>query len=164
MWNTLKLVSKSECETLEIGARIGTAARAGDVILLYGELGAGKTRLAKGIVSVVTGVSEHEVSSPTYTLVNTFEGPPTVHHADLYRIGPTDVDDLALQDALLAGGILVVEWAEHAPEDLWDDPLKVWISHRVERNRDIRELILEWRGTRERVDGVSGAADSRPES
>jgi tRNA threonylcarbamoyladenosine biosynthesis protein TsaE len=163
MLTTLRLQSRSEEDTIAIGALIGAAARAGDVILLHGALGAGKTCLAKGIVSAVAGVSVDEVVSPTFTLINSFEGPVAAHHADFYRIGPHDVDDLGLEDAAIADGVLVVEWADRVDEGLWDDPLRVTITP-VEDDEKSRELLLEWRGGPEARKRIADRASRRLDS
>ena len=76
----------SEEMTIKLGESIGRVLREADVVFLIGELGAGKTRMAKGIVSSATQTDPDEVVSPTFTLVNTYEGHLTISHADLYRI------------------------------------------------------------------------------
>jgi tRNA threonylcarbamoyl adenosine modification protein YjeE len=127
MSKSWEIVSGSEDETLELGSIVGRALRPGDAVYLNGELGAGKTRIAKGIVSGATGVSPDEVVSPTFTLVNTFEGEFPVHHADLYRLAPDQVETTGLEEALDDGAV-IVEWAEKAVE-LAEDPLHVVISY-----------------------------------
>ena len=127
MSKSWEILSGSEDETLELGAIVGRALRPGDAVYLIGELGSGKTRIAKGIVSGSTGVSPDEVVSPTFTLINTFDGEFPVHHADLYRLGPDQVETTGLEEALDDGAV-VVEWAEKAVE-LAEDPLHVVISY-----------------------------------
>lgn len=119
MW---ELRTNSESETIALGSAIGAVLRPTDVIMLEGELGSGKTRLAKGIVSVAAHVPTDEVVSPTFTLVNTYEGPFPVHHADLFRLEPGQVHDLGLEDAVDEGGALVIEWAEKVRK-AWPDAL-----------------------------------------
>ena len=92
--------TSSEEETIRLGEAIGRLLTSGDTILLVGELGSGKTRLAKGIVSAATGVLYDEVVSPTFTLINRFEGTFPVHHADLYRLHTDQIDGIGLDDAL----------------------------------------------------------------
>lgn len=121
MW---ELRSNSEEETIALGTAIGAVLRPTDVIMLEGELGSGKTRLAKGIVSAAARVPTDEVVSPTYTIVNTFDGPFLVYHADLYRLEPDQLDDLGLEDAVDEGGALVIEWAEKLRCN-WPDSLLI---------------------------------------
>jgi tRNA threonylcarbamoyladenosine biosynthesis protein TsaE len=159
MRNTSEIVSSSEGETIQLGRLIGKILKPGDTILLVGELGSGKTRLAKGIVSSATGVSPDEVVSPTFTLINRFEGEFPVHHADLYRVERGEIYGIGLEDALEEGGAVIVEWAEKIPEPE-QDALKVFIydvnltdSRRIVLDRlqggswDLRmETVLEeWR-------------------
>ncbi|HCV00323.1 MAG: tRNA (adenosine(37)-N6)-threonylcarbamoyltransferase complex ATPase subunit type 1 TsaE [Dehalococcoidia bacterium] len=105
-------VTTSEEETRSLGARLGDVLHAGDVILLGGDLGSGKTRLAQGIGRGLgcTG----PINSPTFVLVNEHQGRECLFHADLYRIaGATDLSELGLWDEA-ERGVLVVEWPDRA--------------------------------------------------
>lgn len=110
-------------QTRRVGALIGRQARAGDVFLLSGPLGAGKTCLTQGIAAGL-GV-EGYVRSPTFVLMTRHRGRLTLHHLDLYRIGgPEEAWDLGLDEQLFGDGVCVIEWAERAasvlpPEALW---------------------------------------------
>ncbi len=128
MRKKLELNSSSEDETIRLGALIGGTVGPGDVILLIGDLGSGKTRFAKGIVSEAAGVDQDEVVSPTFTLINCFEGRFPVCHADLYRLKPEDLQDIGLEDTLDRGGAVVVEWAEKI-RDFSEDPLMIFIMY-----------------------------------
>lgn len=106
------LVTRSEDETRAEGAVLARDLRPGDVVLLTGDLGMGKTVFARGIAQGL-GVPEAEVRSPSFTLVNRYRGRVTLHHIDLYRIDrPEDLDELGLEEILGVDGIAVVEWAE----------------------------------------------------
>jgi tRNA threonylcarbamoyladenosine biosynthesis protein TsaE len=97
--------------------------------------------LAKGIVSEAVGVDQDEVVSPSFTLINCFEGRFPVCHADLYRLKPEDLEDIGLEDTLDRGGAVVVEWAEKI-RDFSEDPLTVFMMYGPEESH--RWLILEW--------------------
>jgi tRNA threonylcarbamoyladenosine biosynthesis protein TsaE len=142
MVKEFEIITSSEQETIRLGATMGKTLRPGDLIMLIGELGTGKTRLAKGIVSAATGIDTDEVVSPTFTLINCFEGPFQVCHADLYRIESQQIEGIGLEDALDGGAALIVEWAEKIP-DLNEDPLRIYIRYHDEENQ--RQLHLEWR-------------------
>lgn len=124
-----------------MGSAIGRILGPRDVVLLTGALGSGKTRLAKGIVSAAAKVPQEEVVSPTFTLVNTFEGDFPVNHADLYRVEPSHVAGIGLEDLLDEGGALVVEWAEKIP-GLLEDPLEIDMSYTEDDNS--RKIVLRW--------------------
>jgi len=105
----------TEAETLALGERIGTRVLAGDLIVLSGELGAGKTVLVRGIATGM-GVDPAAVRSPTFVLHHVYRaGERVLHHIDLYRLGPgADIRLLDIDEMLAAGGVVVVEWGEHA--------------------------------------------------
>lgn len=106
---------KSEAETLALGARLAAALVPGDTLLLSGDLGAGKTTLARGLIQSRLG--DIEVPSPTYTLVQTYDWPlgdivAELWHCDLYRLEqPNDAYELGLMDAL-GDDIVLIEWAD----------------------------------------------------
>jgi len=137
------LRSSSPAETKRIGARLGRLLQAGDVILLQGELGSGKTVLAQGIGQGLKVIEP--VKSSSFVLVNEYHGRLTCHHADLYRLsGPAEVADLALEESA-SPGVLVVEWPERAWEELPREHLLVRIEDESARERT---LTLVPRGKR----------------
>lgn len=107
---TLLLTSHSEQETERVGSAVGRSLGAGDVVLLFGDLGAGKTAFARGLVQGLAADPE-QVSSPTFAIVQQYAARTPVFHADLYRLQSREVPDLGL-DELAADGVLVVEWAD----------------------------------------------------
>lgn len=130
-------------ETAEIGARLGAAARPGDLILLYGEFGAGKTTLAQGIARGI-GIGD-VVASPSFSLVNEHHGPTPLLHLDLYRLRSIEeAIDLGLEDLLERPAIVVVEWPEVAAPLLPADRLSIQLLARG----DERELRVEASGPR----------------
>lgn len=106
------IATASESETAAVGRDLAATLRAGDVVLLYGDLGAGKTAFVKGLAEGL-GVAREEVSSPTFTLVQEYRGGRlTLYHVDLYRLDdPREIADLGL-DEIAADGVLAIEWAE----------------------------------------------------
>ena len=104
--------TQSEDETAAVGRELASTLSAGDVVLLSGDLGAGKTAFVRGLAEGL-GVSRDEVSSPTFTLIQEYRGGRlTLFHVDLYRIDdPREFDELGL-DEIAEGGVLAVEWAE----------------------------------------------------
>src|SRR5580765_2484562 len=106
------ITTQSEEETAAIGREVAATLSAGDVLLLYGDLGAGKTAFVRGLAEGL-GVSREEVSSPTFTLIQDCRGGRlTLFHVDLYRIeDPREFDELGL-DEIAVDGVLAIEWAE----------------------------------------------------
>ena len=129
-----EFISKSPSDTWDIGEYIGKQARPGDLYALYGELGAGKTQLVKGIARGI-GVADWEyVVSPSFTIMNIYEGDLPLCHVDLYRIEGAEVDDLNLEE-FLQKGIVVVEWAERG--DWWNNNIEVRVENTGEKERKI---------------------------
>ena len=103
-----------EAATLRLGADLALALRPGDMLLLKGDLGAGKTTLARALIRAVAGNPSLEVPSPTFTLVQAYETQPPIQHFDLYRLSsPDELDELGLEEAA-AESITLVEWPERA--------------------------------------------------
>lgn len=106
------IVTRSETETLEAGRGLAAELNRGDVVLLLGHLGMGKTVFARGVAAGL-GVPEEAVHSPTFTLINRYRGRLLVHHIDLFRIeSDADLEELGLEEVLGGAGVAVVEWAE----------------------------------------------------
>ncbi len=140
-----QVTTRGEEATRRLGERIGRAARAGDVILLQGELGAGKTRVAQGIgrgLEVDTWVN-----SPTFVLVAEYAGRLRLFHADLYRLeDPREVRELHLAEQA-KDGVLVVEWPERAWEEMPEERLLVRLEP---EDAHVRRITLEAAGVRHR--------------
>jgi tRNA threonylcarbamoyladenosine biosynthesis protein TsaE len=106
------VVTRSEQETADVGRALAARLGAGDVVLLFGDLGAGKTALVRGLAEGL-GIDRAEVSSPTFTLVQEYHGGRVLlMHVDLYRLNdPREIDDLGLEE-LAESAVLAIEWAE----------------------------------------------------
>src|SRR6266566_7510844 len=111
---TREVISHNEVETFDLGERLGLALRGGEIILLDGPLGAGKTMLAKGIASAL-GIDKEDVTSPSFTLVNPHYGRLLLYHIDLYRLdeGATAAHAVDLDEILTdESAVVIIEWAE----------------------------------------------------
>lgn len=140
--SVIETVTTSEAETEALGAQLAhdLPLRAGTVMHLFGDLGAGKTAFVRGLAAGL-GLDPDEVSSPTFTLIQEYrggDGRPTLFHVDLYRLAGAEVVDLEL-DALAADGIVAIEWADRLPapdpgaivvriEDAGDDRRRVRVE------------------------------------
>jgi tRNA threonylcarbamoyladenosine biosynthesis protein TsaE len=134
--------------TLEIGARLAAVARAGDVIALSGQLGAGKTSVARGLLAAL-GLAG-EAPSPSFAIVQPYDPPEVrlpVLHVDLYRIeDPAEAEELGLDEAR-GEALLLVEWPERLGEDVWPDALKLNIDVLDDGTRALTAQVpAAWRG------------------
>ena len=136
---TRALTTRSEADTAQVGRDLASTLQAGDVVLLSGDLGAGKTAFVKGLAEGL-GVARDDVSSPTFTLVQEYRGGRLpLFHVDLYRLNdPREIEDLGLEE-IAAAGVLAIEWAEKLPLALRrPDAVRVHLAHGDGDTRAIR--------------------------
>lgn len=134
--NTLDFISHSEAQTRRLGARLATLLEPGDIVALAGDLGSGKTRWVQGVCEGL-GVAG-PVVSPTFTLVNEYQGRLPVYHIDLYRISNTaEILTLGLEDYLNSDGISLIEWADRAGDILPESYLTIELYHLEETKRRV---------------------------
>ena len=131
--------SSSEQDTITIGRAIGALLHPGDIITMLGDLGCGKTRLAKGIISESLKTPVDEINSPSFTIVNRYEGPFTIDHVDLYRVGPEAIEELGLMEVLDLCGALLIEWAPDKVPMLCSE-LKISFSRKQDDNSRILQF------------------------
>ena len=143
--HSMTLHTSSPEQTRLLGCAVGKRARPGDVYLLSGPLGAGKTCFTQGVAEGL-GV-EGYVRSPTFVLMTRHHGRLTLHHIDLYRIGsPAEAWDLGLEEQLFDSGVCVIEWAERAEGLLPEDALWLEIDYGDAEGR--REMVFEAESSR----------------
>ena len=127
----------SEEETEALGERLAKCRHAGSVCAHFGDLGAGKTALVRGMARGLE--LEESVSSPTFTIVNEYPGDPGLFHFDLYRLkNAEELYAIGWEDYLRRDGICVTEWSENAGEALPEDAVRVYIERLGETDRRIR--------------------------
>lgn len=118
----------SESETSAAGRELATTLQPGAIVLLSGDLGAGKTAFVRGIAEGL-GIAPSDVSSPTFTLVQEYRGGRLpMYHVDLYRLQSIEVDDLGLDEMTLEGGVTAIEWPDRLPR-AFPDAKMVRIQH-----------------------------------
>jgi len=133
-------------KTLEFGERLAHTLQGGDVLALTGELGAGKTLLTRGIASGL-GITAEQVTSPTFTLIQTYEGRLPVIHVDLYRLeDPSAILQLGLEDYFTPQNIVIIEWADRLLQILPPDYLALHLEHGD--TETIRHLTIRGTGPR----------------
>lgn len=105
-------VSRSAAETIALGKKLAGSFKGDEVVFLIGELGAGKTVMAKGIAAGLGLKNIHQVCSPTFTLMNVYDARVPIYHFDLYRLaGAAEITELGFED-YIGEGVVIVEWAE----------------------------------------------------
>lgn len=138
----LDIISHSPAQTIRIGQRLGDLLHIGDMVLLYGDFGAGKTHLTKGVAQGLG--SDAMVNSPSFVLINEYRAGPAhrnarIYHVDLYRLeDPEALHGIGLEDVLDGHGIAVIEWAERAEGWLPADYLAIHLRHLSETKRALR--------------------------
>jgi tRNA threonylcarbamoyladenosine biosynthesis protein TsaE len=131
-------MSHSESETAEAARELAASFGGGEVVLLTGELGSGKTAFVRGLARGL-GADPDEVASPTFVLLTTYPGRLTLHHADLYRLrGDGDERELGLEELPGPRGVLAVEWAERLQLVPWRSAVRVTLRHAGGDDRRIR--------------------------
>ena len=132
------IFSKSAEETRALGVRIGRRLRAGAVIALRGELGSGKTCMVQGIAAGLGVAPTAYVNSPTFVLINEYDGPIPLYHFDLYRLADgNELIDLGWEDYLDSRGVIAIEWAERMGSLLPPDHIGISLEVTGETSRRI---------------------------
>jgi tRNA threonylcarbamoyladenosine biosynthesis protein TsaE len=135
-----QVVTRSADETIAFGETLGEVLAPPKLVLLRGDLGAGKTTLVKGIAQAFEAAAEEDVTSPTFTLVHEYRGPrATLFHIDLYRIDtPREFDTLALDDLRSDDSILLIEWGEKFAHLLGESDVEISLEREGQDGRKIR--------------------------
>jgi len=133
----------SDKETLEFGKKLGEKAQPGIIFCLDGDLGTGKTVIAKGIASGL-GVTE-PVSSPTFTVVKEYtEGRLPLYHFDVYRIeDPAEMDEIGYEDYFYGDGVTVIEWSDMVKEIIPENAVKIRLKKNAAKGFDYRMIEVE---------------------
>jgi tRNA threonylcarbamoyladenosine biosynthesis protein TsaE len=141
----LRIISKSAEQTNELGEHLGRMLQQGDIICLTGDLGAGKTAFTKGIG---TGLDIKEfITSPTYTIINEYEGRIPLFHFDVYRLeGVDEMYELGYEEYFFGDGAVVVEWADLVKDIIPQE--RLWITILRGKEENSREILFDASGTR----------------
>ncbi len=134
-----EFTTHSADETIELGRQLARDLQPPRLVLLRGELGAGKTTLVKGIAEAFQAASQDDVTSPTFTLVHEYRGPETtVYHIDLYRIDTQrELETLGLDDLFGDSNLLLIEWGEKFPRFLRERDVEISFERVGENDRRI---------------------------
>jgi tRNA threonylcarbamoyladenosine biosynthesis protein TsaE len=136
-----QFTTHSADETTQLGRQLSAELKPGDVVVLRGDLGAGKTTLVKGIAEGFRAAEADRVTSPTFTLIHEYRGPElTLYHIDLYRIDTQrELDTLALDDLMDGSSILLIEWGEKFQRFVRERDVEIAIEH---QGGDDRRIVL----------------------
>lgn len=134
--------SFEEKDTFEFGKKFGTQVKSGDICLLHGDLGVGKTVFTKGFAQGL-GITE-PISSPTFTLIQEYgEGRLPLYHFDVYRIGDVEeMYDLGFEDYFYGEGVCLIEWADLVREILPEDCIRITIEKDLSKGFDYRRISI----------------------
>ncbi|MHC1720511.1 MAG: tRNA (adenosine(37)-N6)-threonylcarbamoyltransferase complex ATPase subunit type 1 TsaE [Clostridiaceae bacterium] len=143
----MEFITNSVSETIEIGKKIGSASKAGDIICIEGELGSGKTHLTKGI-ALGLGINEH-ITSPTFTLVNEYTGRLKLYHFDVYRIDdPAEIEAIGFDEYIFSDAVSVIEWSDLIRELIPEEHIQINISKDSASGDNFRRIKISWHGKR----------------
>ncbi len=132
-------------DTKEIAAKIAETFSGGEFVAMYGDLGAGKTAFVQGFAKSL-GIESH-ITSPTFTIVNEYEGRLPLYHFDVYRISdPDEMYEIGYDEYVNSNGVCIVEWAELIEELFPDEYYKITILKDAEKGYDYRKIIIEKTG------------------
>jgi tRNA threonylcarbamoyladenosine biosynthesis protein TsaE len=136
---TREIITHSAEETTAFGRTLSDLLTPPKLVLLRGDLGAGKTTLVKGIAAAFNAASEEDVTSPTFTLVHEYRGPhANLYHIDLYRVDtPRDLQTLGLDDLISEKSVLLIEWGEKFPRFVRERDVEIRLERMGENERKI---------------------------
>lgn len=140
--------TRAEEETIALGERLAKELPRPSVVLLIGNLGAGKTTIAKGIAQGLGVADAEEVSSPTFTLIHEFGDPVSLYHIDLYRLDtPAEVASLGLDEIFTRDAVVLIEWGERFPELMPENRIEITLRRVEDEEREIRvgQSPAEWK-------------------
>lgn len=141
----MKYITNSYEETERAAAEFAESLKGGEVIAMYGDLGAGKTAFVRGLARAL-GIEGH-ITSPTFTIMNAYEGRLPLYHFDVYRIAdPDEMYEIGYDDYIGSDGVCVIEWAELIEDILPDRYIKIDIKKDSGKGDDYREITIEETG------------------
>jgi tRNA threonylcarbamoyladenosine biosynthesis protein TsaE len=145
MNSALRFETHSDEEMRKLGRELAIQLPDRGVVLLIGDLGSGKTTLAKGIVEGRGSVSADEVSSPTFTLIHEYGNPVSVYHVDLYRLDTIEAARrVGLEDLFVQPALVLIEWGDRFPEIMPENRVEIRLSHSGEDNRRVEVTGLNF--------------------
>ena len=141
---TREFTTKSAEETIALGRELASSLAPPKIVVLRGDLGAGKTTLVKGIVQGFNAAEEEDVTSPTFTLIHEYRGPETtVYHIDLYRVDTQrELETLGLDDLMTENSVLLIEWGEKFARFVRERDVEIAIERVSDDERRLRVITV----------------------
>jgi len=135
---TQKFISKSPEETVDLGEHLARSLKKGDIVCFFGDLGSGKTTFIKGIAKGLK-IGPTKINSPTFVLMNAYQGRLPLFHFDLYRLGDIEgISSIGADEFLYGNGVSVVEWADRFGSLMPDEYLRIDLNHKKANERVIK--------------------------
>ncbi|MFU0824825.1 tRNA (adenosine(37)-N6)-threonylcarbamoyltransferase complex ATPase subunit type 1 TsaE [Clostridium sp.] len=134
-------------KTIDIGMQIGRLANSGDIICLIGDLGTGKTHITKGIAKGL-GIDDH-ITSPTFGIVNEYEGRHKLYHFDVYRVNdPDEIEAIGFDEYIFSDAVSIIEWANYIEELIPQEHLRIIMEKMPEMGDNYRKITIKYYGNR----------------
>lgn len=143
----MEFIVDSVEKTMDIGRQLGKLAAPGDILCLIGDLGTGKTHITKGIAQGL-GIEDY-ITSPTFTIVNEYEGRLKLYHFDVYRVNdPDEIYAIGFDEYIFSDGVSIIEWANYIEELIPKEHIRITINKLPELGESYRKISLEAQGSR----------------
>ncbi|MGE5626933.1 MAG: tRNA (adenosine(37)-N6)-threonylcarbamoyltransferase complex ATPase subunit type 1 TsaE [Solirubrobacterales bacterium] len=143
----MELLLDSVEKTMELGIKIGKLVKPGDILCLDGELGSGKTHLAKGI-ALGLNINEH-ITSPTFTIVNEYKGRVKLYHFDVYRIDdPDEIEAIGFDEYIFSDAVSIIEWSDLIQDLIPKERVNIIIKKVPGKDENFRSVSINYVGSR----------------
>ena len=140
------LITRSPKETKQLGRKFGRLLKRGDIVALIGELGSGKTCLSQGVMEGLGVMDKYKGISPSFVLINEYQGRMPVYHFDIYRLNNVkEVIELGYEEYFYGEGVTIIEWADKIEELLPEDSVRIYLKIVGEKEREITiQTLKDW--------------------
>lgn len=143
----MEFIVSSVEDTINLGCKLGSMTKPGDIICLNGDLGTGKTHFAKGIARGLD--IDEPITSPTFTIVNEYEGRIKLNHFDVYRVNdPDEIEAIGFDEYIFSDSVSIIEWSDYINELIPEEHIEIVIKKLPEKGTDFRKIIIKYYGNR----------------